>query len=92
MRKAALEVTFSSALISKLNILMFRYEATISNVSTLDDINDFVFTKWGSKRNILHFYCTTQTLDRVFGFCRAVKVFFLKRAASPEKRKDMDID
>ena len=47
MRKAALEVTFSSALISKLNILMFRYEATISNVSTLDDINDFVFTKWG---------------------------------------------
>ena len=36
-----------SALISKLNILMFRYEATISNVSTLDDINDFVFTKWG---------------------------------------------
>ena len=47
MRKAALEVTFSSALISKLNILMFRYEAIISNVSTLDDINDFVFTKWG---------------------------------------------
>ena len=47
MRKAALEVTFSSALISKLNILMFRYEATISNVSTLNDINDFVFTKWG---------------------------------------------
>ena len=47
MRKAALEVTFSSALTSKLNILMFRYEATISNVSTLDDINDFVFTKWG---------------------------------------------
>ena len=47
MRKAALEVTFSSALISKLNILMFRYEAPISNVSTLDDINDFVFTKWG---------------------------------------------
>ena len=36
-----------SPLISKLNILMFRYEATISNVSTLDDINDFVFTKWG---------------------------------------------
>ena len=51
MRKAALEVTFSSALISKLNIVMFPcaplYEATTCNVSTLDDINDFVFTKWG---------------------------------------------
>ena len=51
MRKAALEVTFSSALISKLNILMFPcaplYEATTCNVSTSDDINDFVFTKWG---------------------------------------------
>ena len=50
MRKAALEVTFSSVLNSKLNILIFpcapRYEATISNVSSLDDIDDFVFNKW----------------------------------------------
>lgn len=89
MRKAALEVTFSSALISKLNILVFPYEATISNVS-ISMISCLL--SGVSKRNILHFYCTTQTFDRVFGFCRAVKVFFLKRAASPEKRKDMDID
>ena len=51
MRKATREMTISIALICTLNIPMLpcapRYEATICNVSTSDDINDFVFTKWG---------------------------------------------
>ena len=91
MRKAALEVTFSSALISKLNILMFPcaplYEATICNVSTLDDINDFVFTKWGIETEYTALLLHNTDFGPSIRFLQSCQSFLLEKSCFPCKTK-----